>query len=97
MTWRVVERLLTLGFAPEIESLDDEWKAMVKFNRVHGIGAKRAKILCVVHLSIELSHSAEHGARTYEDLLASTEKEYGKKINDGQKAGSPVRPRKRCC
>ncbi|WWD22757.1 hypothetical protein CI109_107250 [Kwoniella shandongensis] len=73
VTWRLIRNLVEHGLVPELENLDDMWKAMVRFNRVHGFGKVRAKAF------------AEAGARTLQDLLDAKDKELGRKVSDAQK------------
>lgn len=40
--------LVTKKVIPRLEVLDNRWNAMVKFNRIHGIGKIRARALYVV-------------------------------------------------
>ncbi|KAK8844691.1 hypothetical protein IAR55_006540 [Kwoniella newhampshirensis] len=73
VTWRLIRNLIEDGLVPELENLDDKWKAMVKFNRIHGFGKVRAKAL------------AEAGARSLQDLLDAEGNELGRKVSDAQK------------
>jgi len=41
----LIRELIELGFSSELENLDDQDKAVVMFNRVHGIGKIKAKDL----------------------------------------------------
>lgn len=68
-----MEELIAVGFSSELESLDEIQKAMVMFSRVHGIGKVKAETY------------VSHGARSFEDLIISTGKEYGRKVSEGQK------------
>ncbi|WVQ94237.1 hypothetical protein IAU59_001315 [Kwoniella sp. CBS 9459] len=73
VTWRLIRHLIEHGLVPELEALDDKWKAMVRFNRVHGFGKIRAAAF------------AEAGARTLDDLFNAKNKEWGRKVSDAQK------------
>ncbi|OCF42147.1 hypothetical protein I317_03998 [Kwoniella heveanensis CBS 569] len=73
VTWRLIRHLIEHGLVPELEALDDKWKAMVMFNRVHGFGKIRAAAY------------VEAGARTLDDLLNAKDKEWGRKVSDAQK------------
>ncbi|WWC85402.1 uncharacterized protein L201_000265 [Kwoniella dendrophila CBS 6074] len=73
VTWRLIRDLLEHELVPELENLDDKWKAMVMFNRVHGFGKVKAQTYI------------DNGARTLDDLLNAQDKEYGKKVSDAQK------------
>ncbi|WRT63278.1 uncharacterized protein IL334_000181 [Kwoniella shivajii] len=73
VTWRLIRHLIEHGLVPELEALDDQWKAMVKFNRVHGFGKVKAQAYI------------DAGARTLEDLYHSKDKEFGRKVSDAQK------------
>ncbi|WVF66629.1 hypothetical protein IAT40_001369 [Kwoniella sp. CBS 6097] len=73
VTWRLIRHLIEHGLVPELEALDDKWKAMVRFNRVHGFG------------KIKAAAYAEAGARTLDDLLNAKDKEWGRKVSDAQK------------
>lgn len=42
VTWRLIRELLEFGFSSELESLDEKEKAIVKFNRIHGLGKIKA-------------------------------------------------------
>lgn len=48
VVWFMIYDLVTKKFVPRLEALDDKWKAMVKFNRIHGFGKIRARALYVV-------------------------------------------------
>nr|XP_018266221.1 uncharacterized protein I303_00194 [Kwoniella dejecticola CBS 10117]OBR88379.1 hypothetical protein I303_00194 [Kwoniella dejecticola CBS 10117] len=73
VTWRLIRHLIEDGLVPELEALDEKWKAMVMFNRVHGFGKVKAQ------------DYVNHGARTLDDLLNAKDKEYGRKVSDAQK------------
>ncbi|WVQ64373.1 uncharacterized protein L199_002536 [Kwoniella botswanensis] len=73
VTWRLIRDIIEHGLVPELEGLDEKWKAMVKINRVHGFG------------KIKAQNYVDNGARTLEDLLNAKDKEYGRKVSDAQK------------
>nr|XP_019006078.1 uncharacterized protein I203_01400 [Kwoniella mangroviensis CBS 8507]OCF69539.1 hypothetical protein I203_01400 [Kwoniella mangroviensis CBS 8507] len=73
VTWRLMRDIIEHGLVPELEGLDEKWKAMVKINRVHGFGKIKAQTY------------VDNGARTLEDLLNAKDKEYGRKVSDAQK------------
>lgn len=57
VVWFMIYDLVTKKFVPRLEALDDKWKAMVKFNRIHGFGKIRARAF------------AEEGIETLNDLM----------------------------
>ncbi|WVW81337.1 hypothetical protein I302_103328 [Kwoniella bestiolae CBS 10118] len=73
VTWRLIRDIIEHGLVPELEGLDERWKAMVMINRVHGFGKKKAELY------------VDNGARTLEDLLNAKDKEFGRKVTDAQK------------
>lgn len=48
VTWRVISELLKFGFSTELESVDDQMKSAIIFNRVHGFGKVRSLALYVL-------------------------------------------------
>lgn len=48
VVWFMIYDLVTKKVIPRLEVLDNRWNAMVKFNRIHGIGKIRARALYVV-------------------------------------------------
>lgn len=48
VVWFMIYDLVTKKVIPRLEALDNRWNAMVKFNRIHGIGKIRARALYVV-------------------------------------------------
>ncbi|OWZ80601.1 DNA polymerase beta subunit [Cryptococcus neoformans Bt85] len=57
VVWFMIYDLVTKKVIPRLEALDNRWNAMVKFNRIHGIGKIRARAF------------AEEGIETLSDLM----------------------------
>ncbi|OWZ36339.1 DNA polymerase beta subunit [Cryptococcus neoformans AD2-60a] len=57
VVWFMIYDLVTKKVIPRLEVLDNRWNAMVKFNRIHGIGKIRARAF------------AEEGIETLSDLM----------------------------
>lgn len=85
----MIHELLKFGFSTELESVGEQIKSAIMFNRVHGFGKIRSLALYVYPWSkvceYLLMNRAEHGARSLDDLLKSEEKEYGRKLAKAQK------------
>ncbi|ORY23556.1 hypothetical protein BCR39DRAFT_561926 [Naematelia encephala] len=67
IVWGVIYQLLKHGLTPEIDALNDEQRAAVLFNRVHGFGRVKAQ------------YFANAGARTVDDLLVDPDRQWGEK------------------
>jgi len=70
--------------------VDEVTKAAIAFNRVHGFGKQYALMLWVfLHRTevqvLKAGASANGGARTFDDLLASTDDAFGRKVSKAQK------------
>ncbi|OXG19914.1 hypothetical protein C361_03975 [Cryptococcus neoformans Tu259-1] len=61
VTWRMIQNLIEDGVIPELEDLDDSWKAMIEFHKVQGFGRVKAR------------QYVEEGARSLDDLLSARE------------------------